>query len=75
MLYILVFEQQTVRSAVTELKEENGWACLSRVGSYISSKHNCTAKQYGYAKLSTLVEAIGLFEMRRQNEMFYVEGK
>lgn len=66
---------QVVRNAITELKEENGWACLSRVGSYISTKHNCTAKQYGYAKLSTFVEAIGLFELRRQNEIFYVKSK
>lgn len=64
-----------LRSAVTSIKEDDGWARLSKVGAHISSQVSFDPRHYGYAKLSALFEAIDLFEIRRQDKMIYVRSK
>ncbi|WP_349431740.1 NYN domain-containing protein [Methylomarinum sp. Ch1-1] len=57
-----------LRNAAKECSEEdNGWASLSLCGSLI--KRQCPdfdSRNYGYAKLSTLIETTKLFEVKKE---------
>lgn len=57
-----------LRDAVEAEKEDDGWSNLSSVGMNIRNRGPFDARNYGYAKLSSLMEATGLFEMRRDQE-------
>ncbi len=54
-----------LRGAVDAEKEDDGWANLSAVGTNIRNRGPFDARNYGYGKLSSLIEATGLFEIRR----------
>jgi uncharacterized LabA/DUF88 family protein len=54
-----------LRGAVDAEKEDDGWANLSAVGTNIRNRGPFDARNYGYGKLSGLIEATGLFEIRR----------
>lgn len=53
-----------LRKAVEAAADEEGWAGLGAVGQHISKQASFDARNYGYAKLSGLFQAIGLFEVR-----------
>ncbi len=53
-----------LRKAVEAAADEEGWASLSAVGSHISKQASFDSRNYGYAKLSSLFQVIGLFELR-----------
>jgi uncharacterized LabA/DUF88 family protein len=56
-----------LRSAIDASADEAGWANLGGVGKQISSqKPDFDSRHYGSAKLSSLLEAIDLFEIRRE---------
>lgn len=55
----------TLRSAVETAADEEGWARLGPVGSYISNQGPFDHRTYGFKKLSDLFAAIDLFEMRK----------
>ncbi|NLF55037.1 MAG: NYN domain-containing protein [Thauera phenolivorans] len=60
-----------LRNAVDACDEDDGWASLSAVGSHISNQTSFDPRNYGYRKLSELIEATGLFETeRRGNHLF-----
>lgn len=62
-----------VRSAVEAASDENGWAQLGPVGSYMSKTANdFDPRNYGHTKLSELIAAIGLFEVDRRETRVYV---
>ncbi len=54
-----------LREAVESEKEDDGWSHLGAVGQYITNRASFDPRNYGYAKLSGLIEAVGLFEVRR----------
>ncbi len=57
-----------LRSAVSAVSDESGWAALSGVGSHIGKNWPAfDQRNYGYAKLSDLVIASELFELRRDH--------
>ncbi len=57
-----------LRKAVEASADEGGWANLGQVGKQISSqKADFDARHYGFAKLSSLLEAIDQFEVRRES--------
>ncbi|RYD47753.1 MAG: NYN domain-containing protein [Verrucomicrobiaceae bacterium] len=56
----------TLRSAVKESLEEDGWARLGPVGSRISNAGPFDHRTYGYKKLSDLFSAIDLFEVKKE---------
>ncbi|MEA1989993.1 MAG: NYN domain-containing protein [Pseudomonadota bacterium] len=60
-----------VRDAISSTEQEDGWARLSRVGAHISNHASFDPRNYGYQKLSDLIEAIGLFELRRTEKMHF----
>ncbi|GAB6908530.1 conserved hypothetical protein [Desulfosarcina cetonica] len=63
-----------IRSAIEAASDENGWAQLSPVGSFINKTANdFDPRNYGFAKLSELVKAIGLFEIDRREHRIYVK--
>jgi uncharacterized LabA/DUF88 family protein len=56
-----------LRWAVEASEDDDGWANLGTVGAKIMSQQpDFDARTYGYGKLSTLVDATGLFEIERQ---------
>jgi uncharacterized LabA/DUF88 family protein len=57
-----------LRSAIEASADEAGWAELGVVGKQISSqKPDFDSRHHGFAKLSSLLEAIDLFEIRRES--------
>ena len=66
---------QMLRSAVESGSGDDGWANLSVVGSQISNQASFDPRNYGYRKLSDLVKASGLFEMREEGKTLWVREK
>lgn len=56
-----------LRTAVEQTSEDDGWAHLGRVGSYISNNSSFSSINYGYKKLGDLIKAIELFEIQMRN--------
>ncbi|MCD1143984.1 NYN domain-containing protein [Kocuria sp. LUK] len=56
-----------LRSAVDAASGDDGWAHLGAVGQQIGNQASFDSRNYGYRKLSDLIEATGLFEVRRDN--------
>jgi uncharacterized LabA/DUF88 family protein len=55
-----------LRNAVNECSNEEGWAELGVCGSLIKRQHpDFDSRNFGYAKLSTLIETTALFEMKK----------
>lgn len=57
-----------LRGAVDRAADEDGWARVGTVGNHISNQSSFDPRNYGYAKLSKLLEASGLFEVRDSGE-------
>jgi uncharacterized protein (TIGR00288 family) len=57
-----------LRRAVDRAADEDGWARVGTVGNHISNQSSFDPRNYGYAKLSRLLEASGLFEVRDSGE-------
>ena len=64
---------QMLRNAVSAAAEgEDGWANLSEIGNQIGNQASFDSRNYGYAKLSGLVAAIGLFEVKKSGKVVSV---
>ncbi len=64
-----------LREAVQAEKEDDGWSSLGDVGQHISNRASFDQRNYGYAKLSALIEATELFESRRSGLTVFVRAK
>ncbi len=64
-----------MRNAVEAASGDDGWAHLAAVGSQIGNQASLDSRNYGYRKLSDLIEAIGLFDLRRDNQIVLVRDK
>ena len=65
-----------IRDAIKSTENEDGWANLSRIGSHISNHASFDSRNYGYERLSDLISAIDLFELKRdKNQHFVVRDK
>ncbi len=64
-----------LREAVASEREDDGWSPLAAVGQFIGNRASFDQRNYGYAKLSSLIEAIGLFESRREAQQVFVRPK
>lgn len=59
-----------LRSAVTAVADESGWANLGAVGSHIAKQSpEFDSRNYGFARLSDLVEATEKFELDRSGKV------
>jgi len=66
---------QMLRNAVDAASSEDGWAHLGQVGNQIGNQASFDPRNYGYRKLSDLVEATGLFEVKRQDLIVLIRDK
>ena len=57
-----------LRTAVEQSSEDDGWADMSKVGSYISNNSSFSSINYGYKKLGDLIRASELFEVEMRND-------
>lgn len=64
-----------MRNAVEAASGDDGWANLAAVGSQIGNQASLDSRNYGYRKLSDLIEAIGLFDLKRENQKLLVRDK
>lgn len=53
-----------LRGAVAGAADDSGWARVGTVGNHIGNQSSFDPRNYGYAKLSRLLEATDLFDMR-----------
>ena len=66
---------QMLRSGVDSAAGDDGWAHLGVIGSQVSNQASFDSRNYGYRKLSDLIEATGLFEVRRDNQIVWIRDK
>ncbi|MDR1076191.1 MAG: NYN domain-containing protein [Xanthomonadaceae bacterium] len=66
---------QMLRSAVAAASGEDGWANLSAVGSQVSNQASFDSRNYGYAKLSELVRATGLFGIKQDGKTLLISNQ
>lgn len=64
-----------LNSAVSAAADEDGWSHLGPVGSHIRNKGPFDSRNYGYEKLSALIKAIDLFEVRQEGKTIWVRDK
>ena len=64
-----------LRKAVEAAADDEGWAGLGAVGQHISKQASFDSRNYGYAKLKDLYQAIGLFEIQSKDKGVYVRDK
>jgi len=64
-----------LRTAVERTSEDDGWAYMGQVGTYISNSSSFSPVNYGYQKLGDLIRATDLFkiEMRRDGSSMYIK--
>lgn len=62
-----------IRSSIEACSDESGWAQLGAVGNFlVKTANDFDPRTYGFAKLSELIQAIGLFEIERRETRVYV---
>ena len=64
-----------LRGGVSSTQDDDGWSSLAEVGAHIQNQASFDPRNYGYAKLSGLFEAIDLFEVQRRNKVVYVRSR
>jgi uncharacterized LabA/DUF88 family protein len=64
-----------LRKSVESAADDEGWAGLGPVGQHISKQASFDSRNYGYARLKDLFQAIGLFEMQARDKGIYVRDK
>lgn len=64
-----------LRNAVESAAGEDGWSALGRVGQQIGNQASFDARNYGYRKLSDLIEATQLFEVDKRDKHLYLRDK
>lgn len=63
-----------IRTAIDATSEDDDWASLGRVGAHMNkASTDFDPRNYGFSKLSGLMEAIGLFELERRGNQPYVK--
>lgn len=56
-----------LRNAIDAASDENGWAALGGIGSILSKRSpDFDSRNYGYSKLSGLINGIGLFDVEER---------
>ncbi|RYU15609.1 NYN domain-containing protein [Nocardioides iriomotensis] len=66
---------QMLRNAVEGAAGDDGWAHLSAVRNQIGNQASLDPRNFGYRKLSDLIEAIDMFDVRRQDKVVLVRDK
>lgn len=61
-----------LRDGISSTVRDDGWARLSRVGSHIANHASFDPRNYGYSRLSDLLAAIDLFELKRDDDKHFI---
>jgi len=64
-----------LRKSVEAAADDEGWAGLGAVGQHISKQASFDSRNFGYAKLKDLFQAIGLFEIRKNEKSIYIRDR
>ena len=64
-----------LRIAVEQTSDDDGWARMSRVGSYITNNSSFSPINYGYKKLGDLVRATDLFKENKEGSVSFIKDK
>ncbi len=64
-----------LRLAIASSQEDDGWSNLGVIGAHIANQASFDPRNYGYSKLSTLFEAVDLFDIERRNNLVYVKDR
>lgn len=64
-----------LRTAIDDAGDDDGWAHLAQVSNLIRNQSSFQPRNYGYAKLSGLIEAIDAFETKRDDKVMLVRRK
>jgi uncharacterized protein (TIGR00288 family) len=62
---------KTLRQVILDNQDQQGWSSLASIG----NQAKIQPKQYGYSKLSTLIKAINLFEVKQDTKHLMVRCK
>lgn len=75
-------EIKLIATTISDLSDDDGWAFLGDVGSLLQKKQpNFDSRNYGFQKLTPLIQSIGRFELERResprgrNKLIYVKNK
>lgn len=75
-------EIKLIRSTISDLSDEDGWAFLGDVGSLLQKKRpSFDSRNYGFEKLTPLIKSIGTFELEQRenskskNKLIFVKNK
>jgi uncharacterized LabA/DUF88 family protein len=67
---------QAIRKGIATASDEAGWCYLGPLGLYMTKAiPEFDPRNYGYQKLSELMEAIGLFEVQKKGDLVYIRDK
>ncbi len=66
---------QMLRSAVDAAAGDDGWAHLGQVGNQIGNQASFDPRNFGFRKLSDLIEATELFDVRRSNQVVLIRDR
>ena len=63
-----------LRNAVAMTEDTDGWARISQIGQNISNQTSFDPRNYGFKKLSDLIKAMDIFEIKKDftNNQYYV---
>lgn len=65
-----------IYKAVKDNADDSGWAYLGRVGTYLTTvKPDFDTRNYGYDKLSSLIKALDLFEIKMIGSQMYLRKR
>ncbi len=64
-----------LRGAVAAVADDEGWAYLGGVGSHLGNQGSFDPRNYGYRSLSALIDAVDLFEVRRDGQKVLVRER
>ncbi|MGJ4802743.1 NYN domain-containing protein [Luteimonas sp. SDU82] len=64
-----------LRGAVAAVADDEGWAHLGGVGSHLGNQGSFDPRNYGYRSLSALIDAVELFEVRREGQKVLVRER
>ena len=62
-----------LRTSVEQTSDDDGWAHMSKVAHYISNNSSFSCINYGYKKLSELIKASELFEVKMDGSAMYIK--
>ena len=65
---------QMLRNAIESARDDDGWSHLGLVGHQIGNQASFDSRNYGYRKLSDLLEAMGRFEVKRDSQIVWVRS-